>query len=352
MKSLTASFCSITVLTSLVAFNAQAEQPCWLETPVNGDAKGQVGVARDLWIGGPKPEQMSAQRAIARLCGMEGKVCENETLTDAYENKSLFGKPLHFDYYRHNGYVHSYASYGPADSKQCEPLACSISQCKPEWLCNATASEDNTVLGISYRAVTPDQQHKLSINNGLYQAEFLYGVDVWAKAQMLQGQVGTQAFTILTQEGNVDTGDKEILSHHVKQQCRSNDTLFSQIVFNGDAVVAQSEHLDLSWMKNPKAHGLDGAVGSAEKPAASGLVSDQIKIAIERAAKTLAFEKKAIVKSDEIVVTNGKGGLINIRNLTQDTNVNLKARVQRFHFEETKGPFLKVYVWLVTQTEA
>jgi len=340
---ITTTYSAFAQLTS--SFDGQ--QPCWMESPVTNKNIGQVGIARNLWIGGPKPEELSLSRAINALCHLRGRDCDAELLASAIESKSLFGANLHFNHFTKNGYLYSYAGYSPANEAMCEPLTCSIAQCEPAWLCNPSITGDSAVLGISYRAMNPAQQARLSIKNGLYQAEYLYGVKIKARNTLVQGQISNHQFSLQKQEGNVDAGDRETWSYYVKQQCQAEDTLYSQILLVGVEKLVQDTVMDLAWLKNPKANGLDGAVGSAEKPAANGLISKQIEIAIKRAAITLAFEKYAAVNTKDIIVTHNKNGTISIRNVSEETDVELKAGVKQIHFEDTPGPFLKVYVWLV-----
>jgi len=89
-------------------------------------------------------------------------------------------------------------------------------------------------------------------------------------------------------------------------------------------------------------------VGSVERLVASGLVSDQIKLAIERAAVQLAFEKHTNVSEDLLQVTFGKGGIIHVSQIAENTQVELKARVMQNHFEQPPGTTLKVYARVAT----
>jgi len=87
-------------------------------------------------------------------------------------------------------------------------------------------------------------------------------------------------------------------------------------------------------------------VGAVQRPVASGLISDQIKLAIKRAAIQLAFEKESTVSEELIVIQYDSGNALLVSNIKEDTNVKLKAKVLSIHFKEGKGDRLEVFAWL------
>ncbi len=304
-------------------------------------------MARNINAGGQAPSDISKIRAIAGLCSYLGKSCDDNILKQALETKQLFDTPLYFDTHVSSGYIYAYASFELPGKDFCIPSSCDIAQCDPEWLCTPGKDGKNGLLGISYRAISLSDQYRLAVGNALFQAEYLYGVKISASKVLKQSRLSGENFTVHIEQGDVDLGDMEDIPFHVSSQCRSGSTLFRHVLIAdtlpGKSPVAST---DLGWIQNPKYAGLDGAIGSVEKPVASGLVSDQIKLAIKRAAIQLAFEKSSDIAEDSVSITDGEGGLVQINQIRENTRTSLKARVISIHFEKGSAGFLKVFVWI------
>jgi hypothetical protein len=326
----------------------QGKQPCWLENPATSKSIGQTGVARNINPGGKtSPLDISMMRAVSGLCNYLGMECNDDTLREAVEKRAVFGKRLYFTSYTDSGYVYAYAGFHEPNRDMCAPSPCDIAKCEPRWLCTPGGGDKSGMLGISYRAMSLQEQYRLAVENALFQAEYLYGVNVTASKSHEQSMFSRENFTIHIQQGEVDLGERENVPFHVSSQCKNGGTLYRHVLLEGQISgkppVAPA---DLKWLKNPKYKGLDGAVGSVENPVASGLVSDQIKLAIKRAAIQLAFEKNSLVSENAISITYGNGGLIQINEIREESRANLKARVVSIHFEPGSAGFLKVFVWI------
>lgn len=333
-------------------------QACWLEKPVNGIQIGQLGLARDLYIGGETPKTKSRKRAAASLAdylapdqNLEEAL---ESINDEVDSIQLKGKSVYFlDDVSIDGYSHSYASLSKATIKQegkeqCLPQTCNITACQPSWLCSPSNEDQLAVLGVSYTATSPVEQHYKSIENALMQAEYMYGVDIEAKKNLSQTNSDYFRYNILRQDSQVNTGDRETVSYAVTDRCFSNGTLFSRVALFGDlnnSVRAYTANNN-AWIRNPKHLGFDGAIGSVQKPVASGLMSDQIKLAIKRAAVQLAFEKQSEVSEESIVVQYDNNNYLMISHISEETDVTLRAKVLGIHFKEGQGEQLEVYTWL------
>lgn len=322
--------------------------PCWMETMVTGNSVGQIGIARNLHAGGTTPKALSEMRAISGLCNTLAMTCDDKLLQSALDTRQLAGRPLYFDTHISNGQIYAYASFSPVSDTSCSASACRIDTCDPAWLCNGALDRKPALLGISYRSMSSYRQTLNAMENALLQAEYMFGVDVEASSELNQGRIGEQNYLIYHQEGDVDTGAREVVPFHVAHQCESRDTLYQQVVLdlpmNEDVLLSST---DLGWISNPKHLGMDGAVGIIDKRAASGLVSDQIKLAIKQAAIQLAFEKSADVSEGNLVVTSDNAGLIQITQINQQTASTLKARVMRIRFDQPAGAALRVMAWLV-----
>ena len=326
---------------------------CWLEHPINENRVGQFGLARDIYIGGDQPKAKSRKRAAASLADFLATDLDIDSILEEIDEKTeafqLAGKTVHFvDDINIEGYVHSFASLNDQKTlEQCQPLTCDISACSPSWLCTPSTNDEIAMLGVSYRATTPVEQHAKSIENALMQAEYMYGVDIVAHKDLHQSNSDYFRYNILRQNGEVDTGKQESLSYAVTDRCFSRGTLYSRVALYGDLDQKDTKAiLDKQWITNPKYLGYDGAVGAVQRPVASGLISDQIKLAIKRAAIQLAFEKESAVSEELIVIQYDSGNSLLVSNINEDTNVKLKAKVLSIHFKEGKGDRLEVFAWL------
>ena len=319
-----------------------------METLATGDTVGQIGIARNIHVGGPAPEALSRMRAISGLCNTLAMSCDDDLLRQALENKALAGRPLFFDVHISNGQIYAYASFSVVNTKSCPASACRIEDCDPAWLCESSEGKQPAVLGISYRSMSSYRQTLNALENALVQAEYMFGVDVEASSELTQGRVGEQNYLIYHQYGSVDTGTRNIVPYHVAHQCEARETLYQQVVLHLSLKdQAQLVNGDQTWISNPKYLGQDGAVGIVDKRAASGLVSDQIELAIKQAAIQLAFEKSSNVSEENIVVTSETAGLVQITRIDQQTKNSFKARVMRINFDQPPGKALRVMVWLV-----
>jgi len=328
-------------------------QACWLEHPINENITGQFGLARDIYIGGERPKAISRKRAVASLADYLSPDLNIDSILEDVNEKTesfqLAGKTVHFiDDINIEGYVHSFASLNDQKTlAQCQPQTCDISACSPSWLCTPSTKDEIAMLGVSYRATTPVEQHAKSIKNALMQAEYMYGVDIVAHKDLHQSNSDYFRYNILRQNGKVDTGKQESLSYAVTDRCFSRGTLYSRVALYGDLNQANTNAiLETEWLTNPKYLGYDGAVGAVQRPVASGLISDQIKLAIKRAAIQLAFEKESAVSEELVVIQYDSGNTLLVSNINEDTNVKLKAKVLSIHFKEGRGDRLEVFAWL------
>jgi len=323
-----------------------SEKPCWIESPVSQAGVGQIGLAHPISMGSRSPAQISQLRALAALCASEGIPCDHETLDQALDAKKLGGQRVYFANYKDRDRVYGYAGFVRASSTACAPSRCDISACDPAWLCTPSTKNQTGLLGVSYRATSAQAQYDAAVRNALRQAEYLYGVDVAARKQLKTVAGGIGHYSLFYSQGEVDTGERERLAYHMAHQCQSQSTLFTHIVIDkAFDNIADIPADDPSWIQNPKYKGIDGAVGVVEKLTASGLMSEQIKLAIKRAAIQLAFEKYSVV-SAHADVRFGNQGQVFISIVKEKTDIELKAQLIKIHFEQTPGKSIKVFAWL------
>jgi|GEM_PF-2712069 len=331
---------------SLVSAN---EQPCWLQKPVTADQHGQVGVARNLSAGADKPETLSRQRAVERLCQSLGKNCTQDQINSAVEAGQIDNQTLYFEDFAQAGSLFSYAALQPIPTNLCPLERCDLTACDPQWLCSPSTAKGVGVLGISYRSMSLSRQQDLATENALYQAQFLYGVDIRAAKQLRRSQSSAGRQSVLVQQNEFGGKIHPMPPYRVLAQCNSRGSLFQQVEIDHlkPSTLNNSAPPPPTWLKSPKQPGFDGAVGAVERRVASGLLSDQLELAIERAAVELAFEQSSQVKASQIVVSSGAGGIISVSVTSEKTKVSLKARVADVHFEKSSRDELAAYVWLV-----
>ena len=356
---LSSQLLSLSILFLLTACAGQQSKPgindqaCWLQQPINGQQVGQFGLARDIHIGGDTPKTKSRKRAVASLADYlaVGQDLDSvfETINDELDSVSLRGKTIHFsDDLSQEGYAYSYATFAKADKTEyCPPQRCDISACQPAWLCTPSKDEQIAMLGVSYQATSPVEQHYKSIENALMQAEYMYGVDIVAQKHFRQTNSNYFRYNVFRENGDVSAGAKEALSYAVTDRCFAKGTLYSRVALYGDISQSEAKPLtDKAWLDNPKHLGYDGAVGSVQRSVASGLISDQIKLAIKRAAIQLAFEQESEVSEESVIIQRGDNSSLLLSHINEETDVNLRAKVLSIHFKEGQGQQLEVYAWL------
>lgn len=365
--SLALKACTLLLSSLLIACASQdktsehdlaANQSCWIEQPVSEDQFGQIGIAIDNYIGGETPTTLSRKRALASLADYLALGHELdktlETINDETESTQLNDQTIYFiDDRSIDGYLHSYAALSKSrPPEQCSTQTCDISSCQPSWLCTPSTDDQIAMLGLSYQATSEVEQHYKSIENALMQAEYLYGVDIEAHKDLHQSADNYFRYNVLRENSQIDTGAKESLSYAVTDRCYANGTLFSRVALYGAVLQSDSNQSNMKavtnndWLNNPKHLGYDGAIGSVEKPVASGLISDQIKLAIRRAAVQLAFEERSDVSDESIIIQYENNNSLLISHISEETKVTLHARVLGIHFKQGFGNSLEVYTWL------
>ena len=333
----------------VAAQDTRATQPCWLENPMTKGKGGQIGIARSISATRQSPEEISRLRALTRLCASVGAQCDEDQLQSALSDKALMGRTLYFSSFKKKGYIYSYAGFDEPVSGLCAENMCSINQCSPAWLCTPSSGSQLGLVGVSYRSTSPERQYELASQNAFLQAEYLYGVNVKAEKTLQQALLNTGQYRNLSENSSLNSGERESIPYFIQNQCHSGGTLFVHMVLNApESVLAQAgigvENPD--WLQSPKINGVDGAVGSVERMTASGLLSDQIKLAIRRAMVQLAFEKFSKVSEKSLSIQRISGGQLRISHINEQTDVNLKAHVLKIHFEQQANGVIKVYAWV------
>lgn len=338
---------------SLGANLAPAQQACWLEQPVNDDRFGQIGMARNIDVGATHPVIKSRQKALTGLADYLGA---HEQLSQALtqierstKTLTLKGRSIYFaEEEVLDGHVYSYAQLDNAPvAQRCQINTCRIAHCKPSWLCKPAKPKQAATLGVSYRASSPSKQHRETIENGLFQAGLLYGVQVTANNQYRATVGDSFSYSVYVQDSSLDLKNTQPMSYAVTDLCHEGGMLYSRVQLFGDLPGHNTTNTDSeNWLLDPKYQGVDGAVGAAQKPVASGLMSDQIKLAIKRAAVQLALEQRSDISEQITTISYEGGASIMLRSTNESTQLELQARVLALAFKQQSTDQLEVYAWV------
>lgn len=333
-----------------------AQIPCWLEKPVTDSHIGQIGIARNINVDGSKnPELKSRLTAVENLVPYLGYPDTNGLQIDpGQDSVFIAGKEINFAKdFNKDGYVYSYAQLSgtPVSGNSCPTRQCDLANCEPKWLCNPHSNREAGLLGISYRTSSPESQYRKAVENALLQAEYILGIEVDAKQQLKTVATNREHISILKTQSNVTSGNNRH-RYLITDSCRNQGTLYLRMSMP-DFVAKDfsSKEQAAKWIKNPKYQGYDGAVGSVERPMASGFFSDQLDLAIKRAAVQLAFEKNTHLKEELLNVEHSSGGTLFISTIDQSTSVAMKVRVLGLHFQPTDTDKVKVYTWIARVQE-
>lgn len=325
-------------------------QPCWVDNPVTEHYAGQVGIARDIYTGNERPIVISRSRALRRLSDQLSIPVESDIDEHTLSVKLGSHTAYFTNDYTKDGYVYSFAQLDNSSpiSKQCTVAHCLLESCSPSWLCQPGTEDEAAVLGVSYLASTPNMQQQKAIENAALIAQYMYGVNVKAQQNLFTSADRSNQFSILETNQNLTALETNQASYGVTNSCTVNSSLFIRLKLNTPTgSLAPVPAGDLSWISNPKYNGYDGAVGSVEKRVASGLISDQIKLAVKRAAVQLALEKNAHVKEELLDIQLDKNGTLFVSSIDQNTDVNIKIRVAAIHYLPNSDNLFKVLVWVV-----
>lgn len=343
---LTLSACSAS--TSALPEKTPALQPCWIDKPVAENYAGQIGVAQGInSIGRESPlkSRQKALQAASRALGYHGELPQLDADQDS---TSVGGDTIVFtDYISHSGLSYSLASWRgkPENTTQCQVAICELARCNPAWLCQASSASGNASLGLSYRTALPSAQYQRAVDNGLLQARMIHGSSV--SSELVLSTSANDQFSQQIMYSDSSTrhlSERGFSNYAVTDSCMLDDTLALRVelldIAPNSRVIESSE-----WIRQPKLNGRDGAVGTVERPTVSGLFSDQLKLAVERALVQLARENQVDI-SEESLYIQSEGGTLVLTTTRQSSQAILRAQVLAFHFQAINNRHLMVYAWV------
>ena len=332
------------------------ELPCWVYQPVVGARIGVVGLARDAsasGAGGKLAAIMSALKSLGEyykvkldLAALTGEIKEGKDLFQIGGQQFKLAGEI-----SKKGTIYVYLIQGDKSpsvteleatcSRECEPK-----NCNPSWLCNPMTQDKAGFLGISGRATSKAAQYKMAMSNALSQTSYIYGVhvDVEEEFSTRVNSLGVYNFRFRDQRVTKNGSEKlNSLRFLVTDSCVRGSELFLRVTT--EDLKPKPSLPPSRWMENPNLGGLLGAVGSSER-VSSGSLSDQIKLAIEKAVGNLALSKKLEITSSFKLNQNSNGSFF-YRDLRTRANLNLKADLMGLYFQDLGRGRSRVNAWVV-----
>jgi hypothetical protein len=342
---------------------AHAPSVCWFYQPVRGNLLGSVGVARALAIGGAKRvNQLAKQRAALGLSAyigvpdLDAKTLD-ELITSESEAVELAGHKIRFvDATETQGYRYQYALLGDSSpsldtlrqgcSRQCRPA-----QCQPAWLCDPMKPQQAGFIGVSFRASSLPAQFGIAVKNALAQLQYFYGVKVQTEGWYYRFKDSLGGYRIRVQEVKVEKNQHkqtEELRFLVTDACYSGEQLFVRVMTPDLPPVHHG--IAKNWIKQPNQLGYQGAVGTASLTS-DGLISTQIRIAIERAFGGLTGAEQTRLEDSMVLKQRNKARTVVWKLHTKSQSGDISGKLQGIIFEPQGSYKTRVYVWVVKTNE-
>jgi hypothetical protein len=319
-----------------------------------------VGIARSMAIGGPKRvRQLAKQRAVVGLSAYLGIEELDETKLDSLVKPetpelALNGQQIRFvDHVDWQGYRYQYAVLNAPQvsintlrsdcNKSCLPT-----QCEPSWLCDPMENNKAGMIGISFRATTLPTQYRIAVHNAIDQLRFLYGVKVQTQGWYYQAKDSLGSYRVRVRDVEVEPSQasppKE-LRFVVSNSCFSGEQLYVRVL-SPDLPPIRHGVAARKWIDEPNQSGHQGAVGTASLTS-DGLISSQIKLAIQRAFGGLSGSENTQIDDTTLDWQRNKAGTFIWELKTSGESETLSGRVQGIYFEPQDSYRTRVYVWVV-----
>lgn len=342
---------------------AHAPSVCWFYQPVRGNLMGSVGIARALAIGGAKRvNQLAKQRAALGLSAyigvpnLDAKTWD-ELITSESEAVELAGQKIRFvDAIEVRGYRYQYALLGDSSpsldtlrqgcSRQCRPV-----QCQPAWLCDPMKPQQAGFIGVSFRATSLPAQFGIAVKNALAQLQYFYGVKVQTEGWYYRFKDSLGGYRIRVQEVKVEKNQHkqtEELRFLVTDACYAGEQLFVRVMTPDLPPVHHG--IAKNWIKQPNQLGYQGAVGTASLTS-DGLISTQIRIAIERAFGSLTGAEQTQLEDSMVLKQRNKARTVVWKLHTKSQSDDISGKLQGIIFEPQGSYKTRVFVWVVKTNE-
>ncbi|MCB9494449.1 MAG: hypothetical protein H6681_03270 [Desulfobacteraceae bacterium] len=317
--------------------------PGWFLNPSPGGCVGSVGMARTISVGG-NPEYHARKYAVDGLLdyyGVKINSCDEKykNLLEGKKNSAVFqGRSFQIsNTLKTSDYIIARAVSGGSSS--CSESAggedFSPYDCSPGWICSPGSGGIGGVLGVSYRAMSPQRQYEIAIENGLLLLKYSYGVDVYGTEEIRRIKSGTGLLRIRQNALSVKMLDnKDSIKLYVKAIRYVGETIYLWLVSPDLPVFPE----DNSWIYgNLKS----GAVGESGKTA-SNLLSYQIYNAFDKAVMNMAKNKELGIEVTELLRRTSGSSLFD-QLIKSSVNTRVFPSLRGFYLDRND----RVMVWLV-----
>jgi hypothetical protein len=315
--------------------------PQWFLNPSPGTDVGSIGMARTVSVGG-NPEYYARKYALDGVLDYYGVSAdsENENYKSLLEGKKntadIGGRNFSIpNILKTRDYIIARAVSGASASDSSLGQDFSPYDCRPGWICSPGSGGMGGVLGVSYRAMSPQRQYELAIENGLLLLKYSYGVDVSGSESIRRIRSGTGVLRIRQNALSVKMLDnRDSIKLYVKEIRYVGETIYLRLV-SPDLPAFEEDN---SWIYgNLK----EGSVGESGKTA-SNLLSYQIYNAVDKAVMNMAKNKELGIEVTEILRKTSGSSLFD-QLIKSSVNTRVFPSLRGFYLDRND----RVMVWLV-----
>lgn len=319
--------------------------PQWFFSPSSYNQIGSVGISRTVSIGGDGAYYAKKYALKGLFDYFEISVDENnknyiKLLKGKEKTANIKGRVFSVPdiLYSHDYVIARAVSAGASCgvgsdiSKGFFPY-----ECIPHWICSPAAGDGGCggVIGVSYRAVSPQRQYELAIKNGLLLLKYSYGVDIKGSEDIRRLRSGTGVLRLRKNNFSLKLlGDKDKIKLHVKGIRFSGERMYLWLV----SPDLPSFGINNSWIYGNIS---SGAVGSSGKTAAN-LLSSQIDRAVQNALVNMAKNKELGIEVVEFLRKTSEASLFD-QIIKSSVNTKIFPGLRGFYLDRED----RVTVWMV-----
>ncbi|MDY0362737.1 MAG: hypothetical protein RBR08_14900 [Desulforegulaceae bacterium] len=317
--------------------------PQWFLNPSPGACVGSVGMARTISVGG-NPEYHARKYALDGLLDYYGVniSSDNENYKDIIKGEKndavIQGRTFSIsDVLKTSDYIIARAVSGNSNAVSGNSKGDDFSpyECSPTWICSPGSGGMGGVLGVSYRAMSPQRQYEIAIENGLLLLKYSYGVDVYGTEEIRRIKTGTGLLRIRQNALSVKMLDnKDSIKLYVKAIRYVGETIYLWLV----SPDLPSFKEDNTWIYGNLQ---TGAVGESGRTA-SNLLSYQIYNAVDKAVMNMAKNKELGIEVTEILRKTSGSSLFD-QLIKSSVNTRVFPTLRGFYLDRND----RVMVWLV-----
>ncbi|MDY0132000.1 MAG: hypothetical protein RBR53_04955 [Desulforegulaceae bacterium] len=317
--------------------------PSWFLNPSPGKLVGSIGMARTVSVGGD-PEYYSRKYALDGILDYYGVKVDNDNqnykdiLSGEKNTAILGGRSFSIpNTLKSRDYIITRAVSGTSGSFQKDSLSHNFSpyDCKPGWICSPGSGELGGVLGVSYRATSPQRQYELAIENGLLLLKYSYGVDVSGTEEIRRIRSGTGVLRLRKNALSVKMIDnKDRIRLYVKEIRYLGETIYLRLV-SPDLPAFEEDN---SWIYGDLKGGSIGQSGRT----ASNLLSYQIYNAVDKAVMSMAKNKELGIEVVETLAKTSNSSFFD-QLIKSDVDTRVFPSLRGFYLDRND----RVMVWLM-----